>query len=150
MAKVEFDKNENSNDLFRRFDPMMKQTCSSFVFLMLFLLFYPLSAQAYRQFHDSFRCGTQLVSIGDSKYEVLRRCGEPTWVEVREEERVSRDTYNPYLFDGETRRYRAPLLTKEKVIIEEWTYNLGSNHFIRYLTFENGRLVSIESGGYGY
>ena len=38
----------------------------------------------------------------------------------------------------------------EEVQIEVWTYNLGSTQFIRYLTFKNGKLVDIRSGGYGY
>ena len=31
-----------------------------------------------------------------------------------------------------------PLLVKEQVKIEEWTYNLGSTRFVRYLRVENG------------
>ena len=27
---------------------------------------------------DSFRCGSKVVSVGDSKFDVLRNCGEPT------------------------------------------------------------------------
>ncbi len=34
--------------------------------------------------------------------------------------------------------------------IEVWTYNLGRTQFIRYLTFRNGTLVDIKTGGYGY
>jgi hypothetical protein len=45
---------------------------------------------------------------------------------------------------------RWPLFVKELVTIEEWEYNLGSNRFIRYLRFENGRLTRITEGDYGY
>ena len=34
--------------------------------------------------------------------------------------------------------------------VEVWTYNFGSRTFVRYLEFENGTLVRIETGGYGY
>ena len=34
--------------------------------------------------------------------------------------------------------------------IEEWEYNLGTGQFIRYLRFENGRLIRITTGDYGY
>jgi hypothetical protein len=46
--------------------------------------------------------------------------------------------------------YSAPFLVDELVTIEEWEYNLGPTKFIRYLTFENGWLVSIALGDYGY
>jgi len=39
---------------------------------------------------------------------------------------------------------------KELVTVEEWEYNLGPTRFIRYLQFENGRLIRIIDGDYGY
>ena len=42
------------------------------------------------------------------------------------------------------------LFAKELVTVEEWEYNLGPGRFIRYLTFENGRLIKITIGDYGY
>jgi len=42
------------------------------------------------------------------------------------------------------------LFAKELVTVEEWEYNLGPGSFIRYLTFENGRLIKITTGDYGY
>lgn len=100
-----------------------------------------------------FRCGTRLVSEGDTKFEVLEKCGQPDFVDVRHESRIKRDFFERSferrdLDDPE--RYRFPLFVVEDVEIEEWTYNLGSQRFIRYLTFENGRLVDIKVGDYGY
>ena len=46
--------------------------------------------------------------------------------------------------------YREPYLAVEDILIEEWTYNLGPTRFIRYLIFENGRLVDIKTGDYGF
>lgn len=51
---------------------------------------------------------------------------------------------------GEKDLYREPLFVEEFVEIEEWTYNLGSTRFIRYLIFENGVLVDIITGDYGF
>jgi hypothetical protein len=34
--------------------------------------------------------------------------------------------------------------------LEVWTYNLGPRSFIRHLEFDDGILVRIETGGYGY
>lgn len=80
-------------------------------------------------------CSEQIVSIGDSKSDVLAKCGDPTWKDKRQEE------FKEKLDSGLERNVF--------VTIEEWTYNLGSNRFVRILTFRNGKLVDIKSGGYG-
>ena len=102
---------------------------------------------------SAFRCGTKLVSAGDFKPRVLAECGEPTHIEVWQEERVY-DYFAPFYtnddFDRERRRYRRPILVRELITVERWTYNLGNHKFIRYLTFENGRLVLIATGEHGY
>lgn len=101
-----------------------------------------------------FRCGGWLISKGDSQFEVLAKCGEPDYIEIWYEERLVRDYYNPYVFDERYeyyyRRYRRPFLTKEPVVIERWTYNLGPRQFIRYLRFYNGTLTHIITGDYGF
>ena len=102
---------------------------------------------------SAFRCGTQLVSLEDTRDEVLRMCGQPTSVDSWEEERILRDfrTYRDY--DPRTSKdkwYREPFLVKVQVNIELWTYNPGSTQFIRYLRFENGTIKEITTGGKGY
>jgi hypothetical protein len=102
---------------------------------------------------SAFRCGTQLVSLEDTRDEVLRICGKPTSVDSWEEERMLRDfrTYQDY--DPRTGRYewyREPFVVKIQVNIELWTYNLGSTQFIRYLRLENGIIKEITTGGKGY
>jgi len=103
------------------------------------------------------RCGTRLASIGNTKYEVLSKCGEPDYKTVRFEKRIKRDFFRDIFreqdlsrYESERKFYREPFLVEEFVEIEEWTYNLGPASFIRYLTFENDRLVDIATGGYGY
>ena len=39
---------------------------------------------------------------------------------------------------------------KVQVNIDEWFYNFGPNQFIQIFKFENGKLVTIENGNYGY
>jgi hypothetical protein len=102
---------------------------------------------------NAFRCGTQLVGEGDTRAEVIQKCGEPTFVDSWEEELIQRDfgTFRDY--DPRTGRYegsREPFLVKIQVKIELWTYNLGSTQFIRYLRFENGILKEITTGAKGY
>jgi hypothetical protein len=99
-----------------------------------------------------FRCGGRIVTEGDHAFEVIARCGQPDYVEAWEEERIKRDFYRP--LEPQKKRdyelYREPLFVKEHVLIEVWTYNLGRQRLTRFLRFENGRLVEITTGDYGY
>jgi hypothetical protein len=102
---------------------------------------------------SAFRCGTQLVSEGDTRAEVFQKCGEPTYIDSWEEERIQRDFGPVRNYDPRTERYewsREPFLTKIQVKVELWTYNLGSTQFTRYLRFENGVLKEIKKGDKGY
>ena len=98
---------------------------------------------------SDFRCGSKIIPIGERKGDVLRKCGEPlnvtTWVEVR-----TRREFGSGVLDPDPGFRRFPLFVEELVTIEEWEYNFGSNQFIRYLRFENGRLTRITEGDYGY
>ena len=85
---------------------------------------------------DQRECGEQVISIGDTKTDVVAKCGEPTWKDSRQEEMKER------LESGVTRSIF--------LNVEEWTYNLGPNRFVRIFTFKNGRLTDSRTGGYGY
>ena len=123
----------------------MKIVLTSCIVVVVLLL------AAVSQAADSdFRCGNKIISVGDRKFDVLRKCGEPSNVEVRQEIRT-RNLGSVVL--GPEKRiqiYPAPFLVDELVTIEEWEYNSGPTKFIRYLTFENSFLVSIALGDYGY
>jgi len=80
-------------------------------------------------------CSEQLVSVGDSKTDVLARCDEPSLKDTHVEE--IREKL------GDTER-------KVFITVEEWTYNLGPTRFVRILTFRNSRLADIKTGNYGY
>jgi hypothetical protein len=107
---------------------------------------------------SSIRCGVRLITEGDYKAKVLARCGKPDFVEVREEERVYRLRHHPsyygyydnYDYERGDYGYGAPYRIKELVIIEEWTYNHGPSRFMDHLILENGIVVDITSGDYGY
>lgn len=128
---------------------MKKKQCIVSLVLLSLLLVLGESANAWdnRRSEGSLRCSGKLIFLGDRKEEVLRKCGDPVSTNVYEEDRIARDLDNPYLFDY---RNRIPLFVRQRVLVEEWTYNFGPTSFIRYLTFENGRLVDIELGDYGY
>ena len=95
------------------------------------------------------RCSGKLVSIGDTKSQVINKCGEPDHIESWEEEMIKKDHDYSDDHDRSYRGYREPFLVKEYVKIEEWTYNRGPTSFIRYLLFENGRLKKINLGDKG-
>jgi hypothetical protein len=111
------------------------------------LLVLVLSVAAIASASD-FTCGSDIISPGDRKFDVLRKCGNPDNVEVRQEVRIKRDLGAHLFLPGE--EPRGFLFAKELVTVEEWEYNLGPGRFIRYLTFENNRLIKITIGDYGY
>lgn len=97
---------------------------------------------------DGMRCGTKLVSDGDTLYDVLSRCGEPKFRLHRVELRTVRSWVSTPCTAAGTQCGRMVERTVE-VQIDEWTYDFGPTQFIRYVTFEDGRLLRVESGAYG-
>jgi Protein of unknown function (DUF2845) len=85
------------------------------------------------------RCAEALFHEGEGPYEVLSRCGEPVFREIRVDARTrTLGDESSFVADSES------------VIVEIWTYDFGPRSFVRHLTFEDGRLVKIETGSYGY
>jgi len=84
----------------------------------------------------AFYCGNKLVSEGDSAAEILLKCGEPTRKEVHHEKII----YGKHS-DSEHR---------VTVNVEQWIYNFGPLKWLYSLTLRNGKLVSIDTLGYGY
>jgi len=75
----------------------------------------PISIPRARCQHDAFR-------IGDRTFDVLTRCGEPVYRDLR----------------------------RGQATIEVWTYDFGPHTFVRFLEFQGGKLVRIRTGSYGY
>ncbi|MFZ0612922.1 MAG: DUF2845 domain-containing protein [Desulfobacterales bacterium] len=94
----------------------------------------------------TLRCAGGLVSVGETAARVLEICGEPTAESNWEE---GHNTYTSQIFDYEKERYQLPKLIKGPIRMAVWTYDLGSNKFIRTLHFENERLIRIETGEKG-
>jgi hypothetical protein len=84
---------------------------------------------------ETFRCGDRVVSLGDTKAEVIIKCGDTNLKDSHEESIIK--NIDPFAKQ------------KVTVIVDEWTYNLGPDSLIRLLRFENGKLVDIKTGGYG-
>ena len=104
--------------------------------LLSVLLFYPIVAA-----EKTLRCQCRLVYLGDTKAKVLDKCGDPDQLDQWEEDHNS---YISQIYDYGKEQYIAPKLIKGPILMERWTYNMGSNKFIRYLYFQNGELTKIE------
>lgn len=90
---------------------------------------------------STLRCGNKTISINDLKSEVAAKCGKPTLSEHWTEERTDAVYFN----DG-----RLDSIEKKYTIVDQWTYNFGPQVLLIFLTFKNGRLSEIETGGHGY
>jgi hypothetical protein len=82
---------------------------------------------------DSIRCGSRVVSTGDSRIDVLSKCGPPDDSEI-----VSYDT-----------TYGGGRVRKSEKKVEKLYYNCGDGRFIQVLTIIDGEVVKIERGAYG-
>jgi Protein of unknown function (DUF2845) len=86
-------------------------------------------------------CEGRLVSEGQAPWEVLAICGEPTQVQDTVEV-ILQPLYDPV---GRVVDH-LPVAVPKRV----WTYNFGPSRLIYRLTFRDGKLVHIETGGYGH
>ena len=85
---------------------------------------------------DRSGCGDRIVSLGESQGVVYLKCGEPAWKATRDEDLIER------ISDERVR--------KSTVTIDEWTYNFGPDRLVRILTFTNGTITDVRTGGYGF
>lgn len=109
------------------------------------ILFFALCTAA-----PAFQCGSKIIVANDPKEKVLRNCGEPASINEWEEERIARGYGRTYMPEDSIPQAQRPVAAVLHVRVEEWTYNFGPNQFMRILRFENGRLIDINSGDYGY
>ena len=93
---------------------------------------------------QALRCGTDLVSEGDSAFTLTKRCGPPTSVEQVEGRVANRQVYDP-----NWNQYRNVAETVSDPY-EVWYYNFGPTNFVAKITVRNGQVYKIEDDGYGY
>jgi hypothetical protein len=112
---------------------------SSMIRLVVLLL---LTAAAGVAHADSFQCGTALVSSGDTRDQVMAKCGNPSDIE-----RSSVFVQSVAWVNG------VPVSAGNSLIevpVELWLYNFGPTQLMRRVRFESGRVITIEILGYGY
>ena len=89
---------------------------------------------------DTLRCGSKLISEGDTIDKVQQYCGEPvertrTWI-----------TRQPrFEYGGQ----EIPFPGTEDVPVDLWTYDFGSSKLMRRIRFVAGKVESIETLEYG-
>lgn len=105
------------------------------VLISLFILFF-CSSNGF-----AFRCGSGLVTSGDTKMQVSITCGKPT---SKEKTCEGRPTTARVDKDGKVIKSKK---CANKVDI--WYYNCGDHDYIYALTFENGILKKESTEGQG-
>jgi len=91
----------------------------------------------------TMRCGSKIITKGDTRSEVAAKCGEPD--EVVTQRSVFR---RPVVWTN-----GRPYYVGEDYIevpVESWVYNFGPNKLMRRIRFEGGIITEIETLGYGY
>jgi hypothetical protein len=106
------------------------------VVLLLLTLVCPTAPHAAQ----TMRCDGNFASVGDIKFEVISKCGEPALKETRQKER------EVAVFNQGKGTFESVRVT---VTIDEWTYNFGPGGFLYVVTLEDGKVVAIESAGFG-
>ena len=89
---------------------------------------------------DSLECEGRHVSPGDTKVDLLGKCGEPTAREERVEEKQTA-TVDRASQTGEAR--------KVTEVVETWVYDFGPQRFVQYVTLTGGKVRAVKSGDYG-
>ncbi|MBL4622808.1 MAG: DUF2845 domain-containing protein [Immundisolibacteraceae bacterium] len=113
-----------------------------FILLTLFFLTLSLPSQA-------MRCGTRLVTTGDTKLEVEHKCGTPSLVEgsgvieTESEIKTAERLNQQLLLIGRQQHSRSQP-------VETWHYNCGANRFSRVLTFVGPFLKKIDTANRGF
>lgn len=91
---------------------------------------------------DAMRCGSRLVSDGETRDAVRSKCGAPSDVQTRT---ILRRPY--YDFHGRPIYFGDGLV---EVPVEVWTYNFGPYQLMRRVRFVDGIVDEIETLAHGY
>jgi hypothetical protein len=100
---------------------------------------------------DSLSCNGRIVSEGDTLYQVRSLCGEPDDAQRRVEPRTVRHRVRVACTRDQNPSGQCDTTVERSVdvVVDEWTYDFGRQRFIRFLTFIDGRLARVQTGGYG-
>jgi hypothetical protein len=84
-------------------------------------------------------CEPSAIRAGDTTYDLLSRCGDPVFRDVREEI-LSVAEGNGQVASG----------ASTVIVRETWTYDFGPRALVRYVEVREGGVSGVRTGGYGY
>lgn len=88
---------------------------------------------------QSLECSNKVISQGSTRLEVTGLCGDPADVEHKT------------LYNNVSAAVAGVVTgTTVEVHVELWTYNFGPTRLMQRIWIEDGRVVRIESLGYGF
>jgi len=108
----------------------MKKTVVLFGFLQLIAMPY------FDTYAIALDCSGGIISAGDSRFDLLKKCGEPDF----------KDSHDEEFFESFSRGVGRKII----ITVEEWTYNFGPSQFMRIVVLKNGKVADIREGNYGY
>jgi hypothetical protein len=85
---------------------------------------------------DSVRCGSKVITEGDTIEKVREYCGEPT-----ETQRTWMTRQPRFEYGGQ----EIPFEGSEDVPVDLWTYDFGPNKLVRRIRLIAGKVDSIET-----
>jgi hypothetical protein len=120
--------------------PMRRRTCRPTAIVRIVVVVLTATMGGALAQPWALDCDGRLVSKGQVPWEVQAICGEPTQV-YDTVEAILQPVYDPF---GRVVDH-LPVAVPKSV----WTYNFGPSRLVYILTFRNGKLAHIETGGYG-
>jgi hypothetical protein len=100
---------------------------------------------------DGMYCGSRIVSRGDTLFQVRSVCGAPDDAQHRVETRTERRRVRVACgrHQHPSGQCETTVEHSTDVVVDDWTYDLGRQRLVRFLTFIDGRLATVQTGGYG-
>ena len=98
----------------------------------------------------ALRCGNHLIREGMAESQVITLCGEPVstrYLGYKLRPGVINRPAGHSRLNGSRHFYSG---FHEEVLVKEMLFNFGPRKLMRVLRFEGGRMVSIETAGYGH
>lgn len=105
--------------------------------LVMATALHPLPAGA-----QSLQCGGNLVGVGESRFSLLQKCGEPAFKEILCIPVRPQDRY----VQGPGGNLILVPVAPQCVPVEDWTYHRGAGNFLGVVRFGNGVVESVRDG----
>ncbi|PUA26466.1 MAG: hypothetical protein B0W54_22185 [Cellvibrio sp. 79] len=93
---------------------------------------------------SSLRCGSKLANVGDTKAEIIEKCGEPIMTDTFCAPLVATNQVQGIQNGDNNIQNNVAIAACENV--EIWTYNPGSGKFMTNLYISRGQLQTIRYG----